>query len=373
MLCRIDIDGEAVRHNYRQFCRLAGKSRVAPVLKANAYGHGLAEVYGALAPESPPWICVNYVSEAKTLRDLGYAGRLLIVGPAVARELADAEALKLELTVGNDEVMKAWMARAQPCRIHVKFDTGMSRQGFQPARAAELAAALLPRRELVAGVSTHFANVEDVTDHEYGDQQLKSFTAALETFRKAGLAPVAHAASSASALILEESRFDLVRLGISLYGTWPSSLTRVSYMQQHASLVELKPVLSWRTEVTTVKPVAAGQYVGYGCTYRALRDLEVAVLPVGYFEGYPRIAGDSPSYVLIRGHRCPLVGRICMNMMMVDVTHVPGVAVGDEVTLIGRDGGETISAHDLATWSKTIHYELLSRLSPDIPRCVAAP
>jgi alanine racemase len=364
----IEIDGEAVRHNYRQFCRIAGKGRVAPVLKSNAYGHGLAEVYGALAAESPPWLCTNYVAEAAKLRELGYKGRLLVVGPAVARELPEAEALHAELVIGNQEVLSAWLARPAPCRVHVKIDTGMSRQGFAPAEAAAVAARLAGHKDKVAGVCTHFANVEDVTDHAYASQQLKLFGKARQAFQQAGFAPLYHAASSASALIMDEVRFDLARVGVSLYGVWPSPLTRVSYLQLNDRVIDLKPVLSWRTEVTTVKKVQAGQFIGYGCTYRANRDLRIAVLPIGYYEGFPRLASESPSYVLIRGERCPLVGRICMNMLMVDTTHLPHVEVGDRVTLIGQDGAETLAAAEVAAWAKTIHYELLTRLHPEIPR-----
>lgn len=338
------------------------------MLKANAYGHGLAEVYQALASEKPPWICVNYVQEAATLRKLGYQGRILVVGPAVVRELEDAEKADADIVVGNVEVLKAWAARPTPCRIHVKIDSGMARQGFRPEEAPTVATFLLTKRERVVGICTHFANVEDVTDHAYATQQLKSFARAVQAFQQAGHQLLVHAASSASTLIMEDSLFDLARVGVSLYGVWPSSLTRVSYLQLNDKVLELRPALSWRTEVVTVKPVAAGQFIGYGCTFRAIRDMRIAVLPVGYFEGYPRIAGESSSYVLIQGRRCPIVGRICMNMMMVDITHIDQVAVGETVTLIGVDGSDHVSAHDLASWAKTIHYEVLSRIHPDIPR-----
>jgi alanine racemase len=368
MLTSIDIDSAAIRHNYQLFCQIAGKNRVAPVLKSNAYGHGLNEVFRALAGEAPPWLCVNYVAEGAKLRQLGYAGRILVVGPAVARELVTAGSQDLDVVIGNQSVLEAWIQLGSPCRLHLKFDTGMSRQGFAPSEAGQVASSVAPYQKLVAGLCTHFANVEDVTDHGYASQQLALFHQASQVFHDAGMAPMLHAASSASALIMAPSRFDLVRVGISLYGAWPSSLTRVSYLQQQDEVLNLQPVLSWRTEVTTVKSVAAGKFIGYGCTYRAIRDMRIAVLPVGYYEGYPRIAGESASFVLIHGQRCPIVGRICMNMMMVDISHLSDVQVGEQVTLIGRDGNDTVSAHDLAGWARTIHYELLSRLHPEIPR-----
>jgi alanine racemase len=368
MLSVIEVDAHALRHNYRQFIRIAGRERVVPVLKSNAYGHGLGLCYQALARENPPWLAVNYMEEAATLRGLGFKGRLLIVGPAVVRELGKAEELSAEPVLGNTELLDAWSSRPNPCSIHVKFDTGMSRQGFRPEDAAQIAQKLAPHKQKIVGICTHFANVEDVTDSGYADEQLKRFAKAVRAFRDAGMAPLQHAASSASTLIMKASRFDLDRVGISLYGVWPSAVTKVSYLQLNEKVIDLRPVLSWRTEVTTVKSVAAGQFIGYGCTYRANRDMRIAVLPVGYYEGFPRIAGDRPSYVLIRGGRCPVVGRICMNMMMVDISHLPQVSMGDPVTLIGTDGDEALSAGEVAAWAQTIHYELLARLHPDIPR-----
>jgi alanine racemase len=368
MLSWIDVDGGALRHNFRAFRQLVGEERAVPVLKSNAYGHGLAAAHEALLPEAPAWVAVNYVSEAETLRRLGFDGRILVVGPSVARELPAATAARAEPVIGNWEVLHAWAAAGAPVLAHIKFDTGMSRQGFRPEDAGEVVRIVRPHAARVAGVCTHFANVEDVTDHSYADRQLERFEAAVGVLRSNGLTCLRHAASSASSLLLDAARFDLCRIGISLYGVWPSPVTRVSYRQLHQDLVDLKPVLSWRTEVTTVKPVRAGDYIGYGCTYRAIRDMRVAVLPVGYYEGYPRIAGEHASYVLIRGCRCPIVGRICMNMMMVDATHVDGVSVGDVATLIGTDGTETLSAHEVAVWAQTIHYELLARLSPELPR-----
>lgn len=368
MLCSIDLDQGALRHNFRQFCAIAGHARVAPVVKSNAYGHGLALVYQALAAECPAWLCVNYVSEGHQLREQGYPGRILVVGPSVPRELALASSLDLDVVIGAQETLEAWRGLPQPCRLHVKFDTGMSRQGFSPRDAGQLAALLAPQAAFVAGICTHFANVEDVTDHGYAKEQLRQFDQAVEAFRSAGLTPLVHAASSASSLILAESRFDLLRVGISLYGTWPSALTRVSYLQLNQTVPEFRPVLSWYSEVTTLKTVDVGQFIGYGCTFRALRPMRIAVVPVGYYEGYPRLAGESSSFVLIRGERCPIVGRVCMNMMMVDTTHLATCSFGDRVTLIGKDGLESLAAQDLAIWSKTIHYEIFARLHPDMPR-----
>lgn len=364
----IHLDAEALRHNYRALKNQAAPAAFVPVIKSNGYGHGLEQVYAILKSEKPEWFAVNYVTEAKTLRRLGYGGRLLVVGPTAPRELEEAAALRLEIILGDAALYTAWRQLARRPAVHIKFDTGMSRQGFFVGDAPRLAEELAPYKGEVQGICSHFANVEDVLEHDYALLQMKRFQEAADPFKVKGFKLLRHIASSASTLLLKESLFDLARVGISLYGVWPAPKTRLSFLQVNPKLLELKPVLEWKTEIASVKPVAGGDYIGYGCTFRAIHDMKVAVLPVGYYEGFPRIAGHSHSYVLIQGKRCPVVGRICMNMMMVDVSHLPGVQSGESVTLIGRSGDETLDAATVAEWAQTIHYELFARLCPDIPR-----
>jgi len=252
-------------------------------------------------------------------------------------------------------------------RAHIKFDTGMSRQGFLPEQVPHLLTKLKGRAEHLIGICSHFANVEDVLEQTYALQQLHSFEALVECFHTAGLQLMPHISASSSALLMQASRMALVRIGISTYGLWPSRTTQLSFVQSGGSRVELKPVLRWETEVAIVKEVRAGQFIGYGCTYKALRDMTIAVLPVGYYEGYPRLCSNR-AHVLIQGQRCPVVGRICMNMMMVDISHLSSVAVETPVTLIGHDGNEHIDASQIGDWADTIHYEVLTQLNPGIPR-----
>jgi alanine racemase len=369
MLTWIELNAENLRHNFQQFAKLMGHDKLAPVLKSNAYGHGIKEIYHALSPEDPIWISVNYVEEGAALRGFGYKGRILVVGPFIPDEIKKAHLHKLEMFLGHEEGLTSWLQSREKPEIHIEFDTGMSRQGFRPSDADKIAERLLPQKNLVKGVCMHFANVEDVTEHDYAKLQLKKFEDSKAAFTKRGYNSISHSASSASVLILDESRFDLARFGIALYGFWPSQATRLSYKQLYGDLIDIKPVLSWRTKITSINHVAQGQYVGYGCTFKARHDMVIAVLPVGYYEGYPRMASGSQAYVLIHGERCPIVGRICMNMMMVDVSDIAKkIAVGDVVTLIGKDVSEIIGASDVATWSQTIHYELVTRLNPAIER-----
>lgn len=364
----IELNQQALRNNYQNLAREASHAVFVPVLKANAYGHGLKEVLTIIQPLRPSWIGVNYLDEAKELRDNGYKGRILILGPMAQSEYVEASGLSCDVFVAHEAALKVWQQLVVKPKAHIKFDTGMSRQGFLPGEADKLAKELLPYREHIAGVCSHFSNVEDVLEHSYAEAQMKRFGTIREAFRKQKYEVMFHIGASASTLILKDSVMDLVRVGISLYGHWPSAKTRLSYMQQNNRVTELQPVMSWRTEVAALKTVSPGEYIGYGCTYRAVQPMRVAVLPIGYYEGYPRIAGNNHSYVLIHGQRCPLVGRICMNMMMVDVTHVPQVAINDVVTLIGQDQQEYLDATTVAEWAQTIHYELLTRILAALPR-----
>ena len=218
------------------------------------------------------------------------------------------------------------------------------------------------------GLTTHFANIEDTTDHSYARDQLDRFRRALDRLREGGVSvPVPHAACSAATILFPESHFSLARVGISSYGIWPSKETRVSSGHVEGAQMELRPALTWKTRVAQVKTVPSGSYVGYGCSWRAPVESRIAVLPIGYADGYDR-ALSNIGHVLIRGKRAPIRGRVCMNVTMVDVTHHPEVELEDEVVLLGAQGEERIRAEDLAGWANTIAYEVVARISSHLPR-----
>ena len=339
-----------------------------PVIKSNAYGHGLKEIYSILSSQDPSIIGVNYIEEAEELRTFGYKKRILIVGPVPQEKYPDVEHLGAEFFLGDELSLTAWLALDQKPLAHLKIDTGMSRQGFHLEELEISLHKLKAFSSQVLGIASHFANVEDVVDLSYAKLQIERFQKAQELAKSLGFKLTSHIASSASTLLMEEVHEGLTRVGISLYGLWPSQATRLSYLKNHSELAELSPVLQWKSEVAITKAVQEGDYIGYGCTYRAVNRMTVAVIPVGYYEGYPRIASGRGSYVLINGKRCPIVGRICMNMMTVDISHVSNTSPGDEVTLIGTDGNETIEAEKLGSWAETIHYEVLTCLNERIPR-----
>jgi len=370
VLSQITLSEKALLQNYKIFCDLLGTEQTAPVVKSNAYGHGIEPIHRLFKKSSPKWLCVTYLDEAEKLRSLGFKNRILVCGAVTADLLPRAKAATSDISIGSWEALRE--AKSFPdLKIHLEFDTGMSRLGFKPEEANKVIQEVRPMKDSIVGLCMHFANVEDVTDQAYARQQLASFQNIVKEFESAGFTKLLkHTAASAPALLFDEARFDLSRVGISTYGLWPSQVTKVSFLQHTKRMVDLVPVMSWTTSLVQINPIKSGQFIGYGCSYKARKDMKVGVVPVGYYEGYPRSSSSSGAYVLIRGERCPIVGRICMNMMMVDVTEIKDPKVGDVVTLIGKSESESISIDDLANWSDTINYEIVSRIHPDIPRVI---
>lgn len=375
----VEISRSALINNIDALARLADSRLIAASVKANAYGHGLEPMVAILADHKPvDYLAVHSLQEAVAARNYGWTRKIMILGPVPTDQIKVLFEHKLEPTVFTLETLRAVgrMAdrRRQSLPTHLKLETGTNRQGITPDDIPQFAEIYKKHRHLGRpyGASTHFANIEDTTQHDFANQQLAEFRFQLKSLQRAGIKPtVRHAACSAALILFDKTRFDLVRPGISLYGYWPSKETYLSYRLAGENNDIFKPVLSWRTRITQLKKLPADSFVGYGCTYRTTTTTHLAVLPVGYYDGYPR-ALSNHGYVLVRGRRAPIRGRICMNLMMVDVTDIKGVKLGDTVTLLGADGNETLTAESLAGWGQTIHYEILSRLSPDIPRQVVA-
>jgi alanine racemase len=298
---------------------------------------------------------------------------ILVLGPVPSGRYEEAIANGLRFTVYDrntaEGLSRAAVRLKTRARVHIKVETGTNRQGLRLAELTAFARLLvrLPGIE-IEGLSSHFANVEDTTSLDYAKRQAALFAEGLAALRKAGIAvPVRHIAATAAAIVFPESRCGMIRLGIGLYGLWPSKETYLSCRLRSRKPISLKPVLSWRARIVQVKRIPKGAFVGYGCSYRATRATRLAVIPVGYADGYDRGLSNT-AHVLIRGKRAAVRGRIAMNFFTADVTDIPGASAGDAVTLIGRDGRETISTESLAALAGTIGYEVLARLSPAIPR-----
>lgn len=376
---RVEISRSSLRHNVSVFRKIAPESRFMAVVKSNAYGHDLDLVVEAVR-DVVDWFGVNSMSELRRLRRIDTTTPVLVMG-LNARDLAALDAGVLAdlanagpaaVVVSSIDSIELLRERAPGLSFHLKIDTGLSRLGVAAGDLDAVFDYLAARPDLPwSGMMTHFANVEDVTDQTYALEQLKRFDAlhgrALSAAGKREL--IFHTAASAAALILPSSRMDLLRVGISLYGFWPSPQTKLSALSHfgEADLPALRPVMRWCTRVVHVHRVPAGTSVGYGCTHRVEQDTTIATLPVGYYEGYERKLSNR-SYVLIRGRRAKVIGRVSMNMITVDVNLIPDAAVGDTAVLLGRDGEEEITADALGDWTGTINYEVVTRINAELER-----
>jgi len=369
----IELDGAALVHNVGIFRSiLSSDTLLLGVVKANAYGHGLGEI-SRLAAEHLDWFGVHTAGEARSLREIGVTQPILVMGfvaPGEFRELDNDIHLLISSIPALRSVADYRDRSGVSLPIHLKIDTGTKRQGITVSAIDEVIRVAAMHRLDVVGLATHFANIEDTLEHEFARTQLERFHRAVEraTGLVGGEPPFVHAACSAASLLFRETDFTMARVGISMYGHWPSRETRLSWIMEHGQDgLQLRPVLSWRAVVGQLQRVAKGESVGYGRTWTALRDTVLGVIPVGYADGYSRALGNR-ARVGVRGRAAPVVGRICMNIFMIDVTDIPDAEVGDEVTLVGADGGFAITVEDLADLCGTINYEFLARLSPAIPR-----
>lgn len=371
----LEIDRSAVAANVGAFRqRLGESSRLAVVVKANAYGHGVGIVAPAALAAGADWLAVWGLDEGMALRLIvGEGVPILLLGHTVPEDFEDALAHDLRLTFYDPQALgllrEAALAAGKTARLHLKVETGTHRQGLPPAEVVALAQqiAAIPELEF-EGLSTHFADIEDTTDHNFADAQRRVFNETAQQLAALGVGPkVRHTACSAAAILFPDTHYEMARVGISLYGLWPSRETLISARERGLNGLDLHPVLSWKALVAQVKDVPVGGYVGYGRTWRATRPTRIAAIPVGYYEGYPR-ALSNRAHLLIHGRRAPLLGRVCMNLLMADVTDIPEVRAGDVAVLIGRSGDELLRAEDLANWAGTIHYEVVSRINPRLPR-----
>jgi alanine racemase len=356
--------------------------KLGVVLKSNAYGHGLAEVLSVIHPVVDIIHLINpldAIEIRKTEERLGWPRRrILVIGATGPQEFVQLAEYDVEVTLSDHNVWsaaEALSAKGLRAKAHVHVETGLSREGFFPDEIPQKLAFLADAGSPfdVLGVLSHFANTEDVTEQQYAIQQLKQFDTGREALEKLLGDKISklesHISASAAALVLPQARCDSVRVGIALYGFWPSAETRLSAKIVIPELPKLMPVLAWRCRSQIVKQLAAGSFVGYGCTFRCERDTRIAVFPVGYFDGYPRMLSGR-AHVLVNGHRAPVLGRVMMNHIVVDVTTITGDDKPVIATLLGNDGGETVSAEMLAGWAQTIHYEIVTRIHPQLKRIV---
>jgi len=360
-----EIDLDAIAHNVRQLKRHIGERvKLTAVVKANAYGHGAVPVARTALENGAERLAVNRVVEGIELRRAGIAAPILTLGYSPPWEAEAIVRHDLTPTITEREVALA-LARAAASQgktvpVHVKVDTGMGRFGLLPKEVVGFAKGLADFPNLrLEGLYTHFATADEA-DKSHTRRQFGIFLDVLKRLEEAGVeVSIRHAANSAATLDLPETHLDMVRCGIAIYGLYPSA--EVSHS------VPLKPAMSLKSRVARLRTLPAGSCISYGCTYVTSSPTRVALVPVGYGDGYHRLLSNR-GQVLICGRRAPILGRVCMDQFVVDVSDIPGVRMDDEVVVFGRQGEEEISAEEVAAWAQTINYEVVTALMPRVTR-----
>lgn len=364
----IEIDRRALAHNAKTLRGiLLPETQLLAVVKANAYGHGLLPTAETLAAHVD-WFGVDDVDEGIELRTAGIRKPILVLGPTIPSRAEDLVAYDLRPLVSDQEILtplcRAARKRQKGVSVHLKVDTGMHRQGVMLHQLRDFFDALVSVREiLLEGIATHFADADNFLYDQPIADQLQRFSQALHLAHAYGYSGVIrHAAASASAIRFPETHFDLVRIGLALYGIRP--------VPPDVRLdVDLTPVLSFRCRISQIKTIEKDAAIGYGFTERVKRKSRIAVLPIGYADGYDRKL-SSRGRILVHGCFAKVLSRISMNLTVIDVTDIPQTRAGDIATVIGRDGENEITAWDIASVLETIPYEVLVRLHPRLPRRV---
>lgn len=355
----ININAQVLRFNYAYFRKIAGVPVMA-VVKSNAYGHGLVGTAKILSGfrvfRRDGWFAVDSITEALRLRREGIDRPILVLGYTLPGRYAEAARRGITVTVSNFEALRSLSRVRRKPAFHLKLDTGMHRQGFQPEDMPKLIRILKSYGLKPGGAYSHFAAAENALASR---KQYRVFRDALAELVRAGIkAPHIHMSATGGVFLRRAAGCTLVRVGLGLYGYLPSGKKGI-----------LHPVAEWKTMIGELKDVAQGERVGYDLTERMPRPTRLAVLPVGYWHGFDR-GLSSVGEVLIRGRLAKVLGRVSMDMIAVDVTGIPGVRIGDEVVLIGWQGKKFIGADDMAAKIKTTAYEVLTRMNPLIKKII---
>ena len=361
---RVEIDLDAVASNARLIRASVGDDvSIMAVVKANAYGHGAPAVARAALQNGSDRLAVANIAEALELRECGIDAPILVLSYVPAEAIPIAIDLNFSLSVFDpvftERCISATPRASAELKVQLKIDTGMGRLGVLPQSAAALCSRLRDSAGIrLEGIFTHFATADD--DPRYMRDQLKTFNRILSRIREAGIqVEQIHAANSAALLNSHDSHFNVVRPGLLLYGLEP--------MPESGIAEFLRPVMSWKTQVAQVKTLSPGSRVGYGDAYRTRGEETIAVVPVGYADGLRRTP-NTWREVLIHGRRAPLVGRVSMEKITVNVSRISGVRAGDEVVLLGRQGDDCISAEEIAGWIRSNNYEVVTSIAPRVPR-----
>lgn len=359
---------DAIAHNFEEMKKnIADGTKIVAVIKADGYGHGAEAIARLIEGYEYIWgFAAATAEEAIQLKDAGVKKPVLILGLVFEEYFQELIQKEVRMTVCDYDMAKALSEEAvrqgRQVHIHIGLDTGMSRIGFadKPESVEEIKRIAALSNVEIEGMFTHFARADE-TDKSPAEDQLKRYLAFVELLEKAGVQiPLKHCSNSAGIIRMSEANLNMVRAGITIYGIYPSA-------EVERDIVKLIPAMELKSHVAFVKDLPAGTAISYGGTFASETDLRVATIPVGYADGYPRTLSNK-GWVLIHGQKAPILGRICMDQFMVDVTHIADVKHGDEVTLIGRDGDECIHIDELGDLSGRFSYEFACDISKRVPR-----
>lgn len=373
----VEISKDAVKHNVGVFRKIIGpKTKLMAVIKSNAYGHGLWDFSRLVSDCGVDWLGADSLSEALKLREKGIEKPVLVLGYTRRERLLEAARNGVSLTLYDIESLRQWKKQIRrfigsPLKIHLKIDTGMRRQGIYPRDLPEFLKQIkkIPA-VIVEGIYTHFASAKDITYPSYTKKQFSEFKNACEILASFGFKNVLeHAAATGASILYPETRLDMVRVGIGLYGIWPSKEAEVQHAEVIGRKISLKPVLTWKTIVAQVKNVKKGDFIGYDLTEKMAKDGKIAVLPIGYWHGFDR-GFSGIGEVLINEKRLRVLGRVSMDMIVVDASAAGKIRAEDEAVLLGCQGKEELKAEELAQKIGTIPYEIITRINPQTPRIV---
>lgn len=373
----IELNQNAYQNNISFLRKILGKKVIlSSVVKGNAYGHGIKEFVTMANDNGINHFSVFDVEEAKIVFDtLGNKATIMIMGFVADDDLSWVieneiqffifERYRLAMATKTAKKIK------KKAKIHIEIETGMNRTGFAKRELPSLAKYLIKESKHIdfIGICTHYAGAESISNYMRVESQIKKFNEAVETFKSSGIEPkIKHTACSAATMMFPETKMDLVRIGILQYGLWPSPEVLVTYLNAKKKKIDpLQRVISWKSEVMNVKNVKSGEFIGYGTSYMAKKNMKIATIPLGYSHGYNRSLSNQ-GRVLLKGKRCAVIGTINMNMLSIDISEIEDVKKGDEVVLIGNQGALSITVSSFGELNNLLNYEFLSRISKSIPR-----
>lgn len=365
----VELDRGAIQKNYDIFRGMLKKpTRLMSVVKSNAYGHGLIPFAQEVSKLGVDWLGVDSFEEALELRKIGIKKPIMVFGYTSPAYFPDAVKKNISVTISTLNSLQTISKMKKSPKIHIKADTGLSRQGFLLEQKNDVLKILQKNKNTkktieIEGVYSHFAIGEDPKGKDYTDQQVRTYLKWVEALQDAGYKPIRHICATSSTMMYPEYHFDMVRVGIGMYGLWPSRETKGAVGRKY----KLAPVLSWKAIMSEIKNLKKGTKVGYDLTEELKKDSLIAIVPVGYWHGYPRLLSRK-GILSVEGKAAKVLGNVSMDMIMIDVTGIPRVKIGGEVAIIGGKDGHYAEADMMASDADTINYEIVTRINPIIKR-----